>query len=90
MLGITIYSDCCKCSWPTSWCVCVCVWFFFSVIIICNSVYMSTINYFVELHFWEGVGGKLLFVLCWYECPLVVFTFSMQELTCMHCIYLVL
>ena len=60
-------------------CVCVCVCDSFSVIIICNSVYSSTFNNYVQLHFWEGVGGKGLFVLYWYKCPLV--DFSLRELT---------
>ena len=66
-------------------CVCVCV-VLFSVILICNSVYISKFNYCVLLHFWEGVGGKGLFALHWYECHSVVF--SLRELTCIHCVYL--
>ena len=31
------------------------------------------------MHFWEGVDGKGLFVLYWYQCPLV--DFSLRELT---------
>ena len=37
-------------------CVCVSV-IFFPVIIICNSVYISTFNYYVQMHFREGMGG---------------------------------
>ena len=37
--------------------------FFFSVIIICNFVYIFTFNCYVQFHFWEGVGGQELFVL---------------------------
>ena len=67
--------------------LCVCV-ILFSVIIIFNGVYISTFNYYVKLHFWQEVGGQGLFVLYWSECPLVVF--CLQQLTCMHCAYLVL
>ena len=69
-------------------CVCVCV----CVILFLLSLFVSL---YIFLHLtarysstfgkgWVG-RGCLHF---WYECPLVVF--SLRELTCMHCVYLVL
>ena len=53
-----------------------------SVFIISNSVCISTFNYDVYLHFWEGVGGYGLFVLYRYECPLVVFARAYMYALC--------
>ena len=69
--------------------VCDSLFFFlFSVIIICNSVYIFTFNCYVMYSstFGKGwVGRSCLYLLVWVSFG----SFSLRELTCMHCVYLV-
>ena len=68
-------------------CVCVCV-ILFSVIIICNCIYfyISLLRIVPLLGRGGWVGAVCTF---WYEC-LSFGSFSLRELTCMHCVYLAL
>ena len=50
------------------------------------TVYISTFNYYVELHFQEGVGRLGLFEINWYECLLIILACESSHV-CTVCIW---
>ena len=69
--------------------VCVCVRFFFLLSLFVTLYIFLHLTAMYSSTFRKGWVGRSCLYFFWYEC-MSFGSFSLQELTCMHCVYLAL